>query len=96
MHEVREGRCGCEASSERLRSRHPSIGRADIAVGCRRQGGSRKDATTWCSKLLNEKVVALVPGAAFGDDRWVRMSFASADEVIEDALCRIASMQGLA
>jgi aspartate aminotransferase len=55
-----------------------------------------KDATTWCSKLLNDKGVALVPGAAFGDDRWVRMSFASADEVIEDALSRIASMQGLA
>jgi aspartate/methionine/tyrosine aminotransferase len=58
--------------------------------------GDVKDATTWCSKLLNEKGVALVPGAAFGDDRWVRMSFASADEAIEDALSRIASMQGLA
>jgi aspartate aminotransferase len=58
--------------------------------------GEVKDATTWCSKLLNEKGVALVPGAAFGDDRWVRMSFASADEVIEDALRRIASLQGLA
>jgi len=50
-----------------------------------------KDATAWCSKLLEEQGVALVPGAAFGDDRWVRMSYASSDEVLEDALARIAA-----
>ena len=55
-----------------------------------------RDATTWCSKLLEEQGVALVPGAAFGDDRWVRMSFASADEVLEDALARIAACVGAA
>ena len=55
-----------------------------------------RDATTWCSKLLEEQGVALVPGAAFGDDRWVRMSFASADEVLEDALVRIAACVGAA
>jgi aspartate aminotransferase len=52
------------------------------------------DATAWCSKLLEEQGVALVPGAAFGDDRWVRMSFASADDVLEDALGRIAACVG--
>lgn len=52
------------------------------------------DATAWCSALLEQVGVALVPGAAFGDDRWVRMSFASSDEVLEDALSRIASMVG--
>ena len=51
-------------------------------------------ATQWCSRLLEEAGVALVPGAAFGDDRWVRMSFASSDEVLEDALGRIAAMVG--
>jgi len=50
-----------------------------------------KDATAWCSKILESQGVALVPGAAFGDDRWVRMSFATADEVLEDALARIAA-----
>jgi len=49
-----------------------------------------QDATTWCSRLLEEQGVALVPGAAFGDDRWVRMSYAAADEVIERALVRMA------
>jgi aspartate aminotransferase len=50
-----------------------------------------RDATTWCSRLLEEQGVALVPGAAFGDDRWVRMSYASADEVLEEAIARIAA-----
>jgi aspartate aminotransferase len=50
-----------------------------------------KDATAWCQKLIEEQGVALVPGSAFGDDRWVRMSYASADEVLEDALARIAA-----
>jgi aspartate aminotransferase len=50
-----------------------------------------KDATAWCSKLLQDQGVALVPGAAFGDDRWVRMSFATSDEVLEEALSRIAA-----
>jgi aspartate aminotransferase len=53
-----------------------------------------RDATAWCSKLLEEQGVALVPGAAFGDDRWVRMSFASADAVLEEALGRIAACVG--
>jgi aspartate aminotransferase len=53
-----------------------------------------QDATGWCSRLLEREGVALVPGAAFGDDRWVRMSYAAADEVLEDALRRISSMVG--
>jgi aspartate aminotransferase len=33
--------------------------------------------------------VAMVPGAAFGDDRWVRMSYAASDKDLETALDRI-------
>jgi len=51
-----------------------------------------RDATAWCSRLLESQGVALVPGAAFGDDRWVRMSFATSDDVLEDAFKRIATM----
>jgi aspartate aminotransferase len=54
------------------------------------------DATSWCSALLREQGVALVPGAAFGDDRWVRLSFATSDEILEDAFRRIAAMVGAA
>ena len=53
-----------------------------------------QDAGAWCTQLLEKQGVALVPGAAFGDDRWVRMSFASADDVLEAALVRIAAGVG--
>jgi aspartate aminotransferase len=58
--------------------------------------GDVQNASAWCSQLLQEKGVALVPGAAFGDDRWVRLSFATSDEILEDAFRRIASMVGVA
>ena len=58
--------------------------------------GDVVDATSWCSQLLQQQGVALVPGAAFGDDRWVRMSFATSDELIETAMVRIAAMVGVA
>jgi aspartate aminotransferase len=53
--------------------------------------GDVNDATAWCSRLLQDQGVALVPGAAFGDDRWVRMSYAASDKMLEDALARIAA-----
>ncbi|MCG6956055.1 MAG: pyridoxal phosphate-dependent aminotransferase [Gemmatimonadetes bacterium] len=49
-----------------------------------------KDSTAWCSRLLERTGVALVPGGAFGDQRWARMSYAASEEVIEEALRRIA------
>lgn len=36
--------------------------------------------------------VALVPGAAFGDDRWVRMSYAASDKDLELALGRLLNL----
>jgi aspartate aminotransferase len=59
-------------------------------------GGGVTDATAWCSRLLEDQGVALVPGAAFGDDRWVRMSYAAADAVLEKALARVAAQVGSA
>jgi aspartate aminotransferase len=51
-----------------------------------------KDSTAWCSRLLDRQGVALVPGAAFGDDRWVRMSYATSDQILEEAFRRIVAM----
>lgn len=56
--------------------------------------GDVTTATQWCSRLLEEQGVALVPGAAFGDDAWVRLSFATSDEILDEAMKRIASMVG--
>jgi aspartate aminotransferase len=52
--------------------------------------GDVTGATAWCSKLLQAEGVALVPGGAFGDDNWVRMSFAASDATLEEAFKRIA------
>jgi aspartate/methionine/tyrosine aminotransferase len=45
--------------------------------------------STFCEQLMQKEGVALVPGAAFGDDRWVRMSYAVSDRELEAALDRI-------
>ena len=53
-----------------------------------------RDATAWCSRLIEEAGVALVPGAAFGDRQWARMSYAASDEGLLAALDRMAGMVG--
>jgi aspartate/methionine/tyrosine aminotransferase len=50
------------------------------------------DSTALCSWLLEESGVAMVPGVAFGDDRFVRVSFATSDELMESALRRLAKV----
>ncbi|WP_165078429.1 MULTISPECIES: pyridoxal phosphate-dependent aminotransferase [unclassified Desulfovibrio] len=52
-------------------------------------GGAINDSTALCSYLLDEAHVALVPGAAFGDDNCVRLSYAVADDTLADALGRV-------
>ena len=44
--------------------------------------------TSFCEQLMKQEGVALVPGAAFADDRWVRLSYAVADAELERALDR--------
>lgn len=47
------------------------------------------DSTTLCTILLQEVGVALVPGAAFGDDNCVRISYAVSDDTLASALKKI-------
>ncbi|HXG45907.1 MAG TPA: pyridoxal phosphate-dependent aminotransferase [Gemmatimonadales bacterium] len=47
--------------------------------------------TAFCEQAMAAGV-ALVPGAAFGDDRWVRMSYAVSDRELETALDRILGL----
>src|SRR5688500_17814747 len=58
-----------------------------------RVDGIREGATiggaAFCERLMQEAGVALVPGSAFGDDRWVRLSYAVGDKVLETALDRV-------
>jgi len=53
--------------------------------------GSAADLCTW---ILEECGVALVPGEAFGEPRFVRMSYASSDDVLEKAIDRLANLFG--
>jgi aspartate aminotransferase len=55
-------------------------------------GIREKDPVTgssFCEQLMKQEGVALVPGAAFADDRWVRLSYAVSDAELEQALDRI-------
>ncbi|UCC23822.1 MAG: pyridoxal phosphate-dependent aminotransferase [Gemmatimonadales bacterium] len=53
-------------------------------------GPGRQTAAELCSWLLEEAGVALVPGEAFGDPRFARLSYATSDELLVKAVDRIA------
>jgi aspartate aminotransferase len=46
-------------------------------------------ATEFCRRLIADEGLALVPGAAFGDDRWVRLSYAASEESLQDGMNRL-------
>jgi aspartate aminotransferase len=45
----------------------------------------------FCERLLEKEKVAVVPGAAFGAEGYVRMSYATSDETIEKGVARLAA-----
>jgi aspartate aminotransferase len=47
------------------------------------------DSMTLCRRLLEEVGLAVVPGAAFGDDRCIRLSCAASPATIDDGLARL-------
>jgi len=54
-------------------------------------GGEIGNALQFCEKLLADEGVALVPGEAFGDDRWVRLSYAASEKELTTAMARISN-----
>lgn len=56
--------------------------------------GPGSGGAAFCEKLMTEEGVALVPGAAFGDDRWVRLSYAAADKELDAGVDRILKFIG--
>ncbi|MEK7272144.1 MAG: pyridoxal phosphate-dependent aminotransferase [Nitrospirota bacterium] len=53
------------------------------------KGNSIKSSMDLSAYLLDEAKVAVVPGAAFGDDRYIRLSYATSMENIQKGLDRI-------
>ncbi len=49
------------------------------------------NSTSMCEQLLEKAGVALVPGAPFGDDNCVRISYAVSDETLSQGLERIST-----
>lgn len=48
-------------------------------------------AVAFCERLLADTGLALVPGEAFGDKRWVRLSFAASESDLKKALQRLVT-----
>jgi len=49
-----------------------------------------EDSFAVCTWLLEEAGIAMVPGGAFGENDYVRMSYATSDDLIEEAIRRLA------
>jgi len=47
------------------------------------------NATDLCMYLLEEAAVSMVPGAAFGDDNYLRISYATSEDKLSEAIARI-------
>lgn len=52
------------------------------------------DSTTFCEAMLDEVLVSVVPGAAFGDDTCFRLSYAASQKTLEEGCARIAKFIG--
>ncbi len=55
-------------------------------------GAEVTTSEAWCQRVLEESGVAVVPGSAFGDDRYVRLSFATSDEMLSEAMRRMGAV----
>ena len=51
--------------------------------------GATTTAAQFCERLMAQEGVAIVPGDAFGDPRWVRLSFAASEKDLTRALERV-------
>jgi len=58
-------------------------------IGKSYDGTLIKNATDLCFYLLDKALVALVPGAAFGNDNYIRFSYSASEEVLVEALKRM-------
>ncbi len=53
------------------------------------RGVKINDSVDFCEVLLKEKLVAAVPGKAFGGEGHIRLSYATSDDVIREGIARL-------
>jgi aspartate aminotransferase len=58
-------------------------------IGKSYEGILIKNATDLCFYLLDKALVAIVPGAAFGNDNYIRFTYAAAENILVEALKRV-------
>jgi aspartate aminotransferase len=63
--------------------------RVEGVLADRAEGG-----VAFCERIMREEGLALVPGGAFGDDRWVRLSYSVSDADLERAVDRLIAFIG--
>ena len=56
--------------------------------------GGPGGSVPFCEALLDRHRVACVPGLAFGDDRYIRLSYATSEERIRTGIGRIGKFLG--
>ena len=54
--------------------------------------GTEEGSIAFCERALNEQGVGLVPGAAFGNDGFVRLSYACSEDTIRDGVERLSRL----
>ena len=52
-------------------------------------GPDLPDSESFCTRLLDEQRLAIVPGGAFGEDRCVRISYAADEPTLREAMARL-------
>ena len=62
---------------------------ADISKVFDESGNRINSSTEFCDYLLDKYLVAAVPGVEFGNDNFIRLSFATSLDVIKEGLNRI-------
>lgn len=62
---------------------------ADISRVFKQSGNKINSSAGFCDYLLDKHLVAAVPGIEFGNDNFIRLSFATGMEVIKEGLNRI-------
>lgn len=60
-------------------------------VGTRGLARPGEGSLAFCERLLAETGIAVIPGAAFGDDEFFRISFAYPESTLRDAVQRLAA-----
>jgi len=53
------------------------------------------DSVSFCTEFLKQYMVGCIPGSAFGDDRYIRISFATSLENIKEGLQRLEKFANL-